>query len=54
MKWDEIARTEAGLKAYLDEYVYGVADRKGYMDKQPALQRLRAKSQICEGVNYGY
>ena len=54
VKWDEIARTEAGLKAYLDEYVYGVADRKGYMDKQPALQRLRAKSQICEGVNYGY
>ena len=54
VKWDEIARTEAGLKAYLDEYVYGVADRKGYMDKQPALQRLKAKSQICEGVNYGY
>ncbi len=54
VKWDEIARTEESLKAYLDEYVYGVADRKGYMDKQPSLLRLKAKAQICEGVNYGY
>jgi glutaconate CoA-transferase subunit A len=54
VKWDEIARTEEGLKGYLDEFVFGVADRKAYMDKQPALQRLRAKAQICEGVNYGY
>ncbi|MFO0586089.1 MAG: CoA-transferase [Polyangiaceae bacterium] len=54
VKWDEIARTEASLRAYLDEFVYGVADRKGYMDKQPELQRLKAKAQICEGVNYGY
>lgn len=54
VKWDEIARTEESLRAYLDEYVYGVADRKGYMDKQPSLLRLKAKAQICEGVNYGY
>ncbi len=54
VKWDEIARTEESLKAYLDEYVYGVADRKGYMDKQPSLLRLKAKAQVCEGVNYGY
>lgn len=54
VKWDEIARTEESLKAYLDQYVFGVADRKGYMDKQPELLRLKAKAQICEGVNYGY
>ncbi len=54
VKWDEIARTEESLKAYLDEYVFGVTDRKGYMDKQPSLLRLKAKAQICEGVNYGY
>lgn len=54
VKWDEIARTEESLKAYLDEYVYGVQDRRGYMDKQPSLLRLKAKAQICEGVNYGY
>ena len=54
VKWDEIARTEESLKAYLDQFVFGVADRKGYMDKQPELLRLKAKAQICEGVNYGY
>ena len=54
VKWDEVARTEEGLKAYLDQYVFGVADRAGYMQKQPDLRRLRAKSQVCEGVNYGY
>jgi glutaconate CoA-transferase subunit A len=54
VKWDEIARTEEGLKAYLDEVVYGVKDRAEYMQKQPALLRLKARSQVCEGVNYGY
>ena len=54
VKWDEVARTEESLKAYLDQYVFGVADRAGYMQKQPDLRRLRAKSQVCEGVNYGY
>lgn len=54
VKWDEVARTEESLKAYLDQYVFGVADRAAYMEKQPDLQRLRAKSQVCEGVNYGY
>jgi glutaconate CoA-transferase subunit A len=54
VKWDEVARTEAGLKAYLDSYVYGVKDRAEYMKKQPELVRLKAKLQVCEGVNYGY
>ena len=54
MKWDEIARTEESLKAYLDAYVYGVKSRAEYVEKQPALMRLKAKAQYCEGVNYGY
>lgn len=54
VKWDEIARTEAGLAAYLDSHVFGVKDRAGYMAKLPELRRLKAKSQISEGVNYGY
>jgi len=54
VKWDEVARTEAGLQAYLDAYVFGVKDRAGYLKKLPELSRLKAKSQICEGVNYGY
>ena len=52
--WEAISRDPAKLQAYLDEFVYGVPDRKAYMDKQPALKRLAAKKLISEGVNYGY
>jgi len=53
--WDKTARDEASFKKYLDEYVYGVKDRAEYMKKNAGLaERLKAKPQICEGVNYGY
>lgn len=53
--WDKIAREEASFKKYLDEFVYGVKDRAEYMRKNPGLaERLKAKPQICAGVNYGY
>ncbi|MDE2038626.1 MAG: CoA transferase subunit A [Elusimicrobia bacterium] len=53
--WDAIARQEASLKRYLDDFVYGVEDRAGYLRKQPGLtQRLKAKPLVCAGVNYGY
>jgi glutaconate CoA-transferase, subunit A len=54
VQWDQIARTEESLKEYLDRYVLGVKDRSEYMKIQPALLRLEAKSQLCDGVNYGY
>lgn len=53
--WEDISRDPAALAAYLDEYVYGVEDRAGYLAKQPKLkQRLTAKDMMCEGVNYGF
>jgi glutaconate CoA-transferase subunit A len=53
--WEDVSRDPAKLKAYLDEYVHGVADRQGYLGKLPGLvERLRADDQICAGVNYGY
>ncbi len=53
--WDKTARDEATFKKYLDEYVYGVADRAGYMKKNPGLaERLKAKPLLSAGVNYGY
>lgn len=53
--WDKIAREEASLKKYLDEFVYGVADRAGYMKKNAGLaERLKAKELLSAGVNYGY
>ena len=55
MQWDKIAREEAGLKRYLDEFVYGVKDRAEYMRKHPGLAaKLTAKDLLCAGVNYGY
>jgi glutaconate CoA-transferase subunit A len=53
--WDKIARDESSFKKYLDEFVYGVKDRAEYMKKNAGLaERLKAKPQICAGVNYGY
>jgi glutaconate CoA-transferase subunit A len=53
--WDAVARERASFDKYLDEHVYGVADRAGYMKKNPGLaQRLKAKPRVCAGVDYGY
>ena len=53
--WDKVAREEGSFKQYLDEFVYGVKDRSEYMAKNAGLaERLKAKPQICTGVNYGY
>jgi glutaconate CoA-transferase subunit A len=55
VKWDGIAREEASLKKYLDEFVFGVKDRAEYMKKHPGLaERLKAKPSVCAGVDYGY
>ncbi len=53
--WDKIARDPKTFDAYLDEFVFGVADRAGYMKKHVGLaERLKAKPLVCAGVNYGY
>ena len=49
-----VSRDPAALARYLDEYVYGVEDRAAYVRKCGGLERLRASSRICAGVNYGY
>jgi glutaconate CoA-transferase subunit A len=52
--WEPISREPAALKSYLDEFVYGVHDRAEYVERCGGLERLRAASRVCEGVNYGY
>ena len=53
--WDKIAREEGSFKKYLDEFVYGVKNRSEYMAKNAGLaEKLKAKPQICAGVDYGY
>ena len=53
--WEQVARDEATLAAWLDQWVYGVKDRAEYMAKQPGLtERLKAKSKPSGVVDYGY
>jgi glutaconate CoA-transferase subunit A len=53
--WEEISRDAAKLERYLDDFVYGVADRQAYLARQPGLAaRLRAKAHYSGGVNYGF
>jgi glutaconate CoA-transferase subunit A len=53
--WEEISRDPGELRRYLDEFVYGVADRQAYLARQPGLAaRLGAKARYSGGVNYGF
>jgi glutaconate CoA-transferase subunit A len=53
--WEGISRDPDRLERYLEEFVYGVPDRAGYMEKQPQLAvRLKAKERLSGGVNYGF
>jgi glutaconate CoA-transferase, subunit A len=52
--WEPISRDPAALATYLDEYVYGVRDRREYVERSGGLDRLKAHARVCAGVNYGY
>jgi glutaconate CoA-transferase subunit A len=54
VSWDNVSRDPGKLQAYLDEWVYGIADRNEYVRKQPSLDRLTAKSAMSGEVSYGY
>ncbi len=55
VEWEEISKDELRLQRYLDEYVYGVRDRAGYLTKQARLtERLAASQRMSAGVNYGF
>jgi glutaconate CoA-transferase subunit A len=54
VKWENISREPAALARYLEEFVYDVADRAEYVSRCGGLERLRAQSRVCDGVNYGY
>jgi glutaconate CoA-transferase subunit A len=53
--WEEIGKTEEGLSAYLDEWVYGIASREEYVAKLgPSVrERLRPQPFSAPPVNYG-
>ena len=53
--WDETSRSPKALAAYLDEWVYGVADRSEYADKCGAelARRLRPEPHPAPSIDYG-
>jgi glutaconate CoA-transferase subunit A len=54
--WEDVSRDPKTYADWLAEFVHGVPDRAAYMKKLggPLMDRLRAKSRMCEGVDYGY
>lgn len=52
--WEPISRDPAALERYLEEFVYGVADRRAYVARCGGLERLKASERLCAGVNYGF
>jgi len=55
LEWDQISADPDRLKAWLDEWVYGVKDRAEYWDKLGAdiHARLQVKSKLSTPVEYG-
>ena len=55
VRWREISQNEALFDKYLEQWVYGVRDRGEYVRRMGVeIDRLKARSQYCEPVNYGY
>ena len=55
LAWDKISESKESVKAYLDEWVYGVNDRDEYWEKlsQKTRKRLKVKARYSEKINYG-
>ncbi len=55
LKWDEWSRDQATTEAWLEEWVYGVADRAAYLAKlgSDTLDRLAPGLLEADPINYG-
>ncbi len=55
LDWGERSRDLEATEAWLDEWVYGVADRTAYLAKlgEERLKSLDAGEMMADGVNYG-
>jgi len=55
MRWDEISQSDEAVKAYLDDWVFGVIDRAEYWKKLGGQihDRLKIKSRVSATVDYG-
>lgn len=55
LQWDKISESLDSVKAWLDEWVYGVKDRNEYWQKlgEETHRRLQIKSRWSQPINYG-
>jgi len=55
LEWDKISETEEGVKAYLDEWVFGLPDREAYRQKmgEETINRLKVPPRPSVVVDYG-
>jgi len=55
LAWDEISKTEKGVQAYLQEWVYDLPERAAYWEKlgPEVHQRLQARPRLSKPVDYG-
>ena len=55
LAWDKISESPDSVKAWMDEWVYGVKDREEYWEKLGAKthKRLKVKARYSEKINYG-
>jgi len=55
LAWDKISESVEGVKAWLNEWVYGVKDRAEYWQKLGAEthKRLKVPQRLSEPINYG-
>jgi glutaconate CoA-transferase, subunit A len=55
LEWDEISKTQEGVQAYLDEWVYGVRDRQEYWNKlgPEVHDRLKVNPRLSAPADYG-
>ncbi len=53
--WDKISRSQEATEAWLDEWVYGVANRAEYLEKlgKERIESLAPGELMADGVNYG-
>lgn len=55
VSWRDISKDISRFNSYLDEWVYGVSSRAEYTERMgERANRLKARDQFCEPVNYGY
>lgn len=55
LEWDKLSESPDALRAYLDEWVYGLPDRAAYWEKlgQEVHERLKVPSRPAAVVDYG-